>query len=105
MQTAGGRARRTIPRWTPSACFPTDPDDTPYGFAFGALTDHAERGEEQFVVRFDASDESVWFALSAVSRPRTVLRLGGPVSRILHRRFRNDAARAMMQAMGRNGTA
>jgi uncharacterized protein (UPF0548 family) len=31
-----------------------------YGFAYGTLTDHGERGEERFTVEMDSRDDSVW---------------------------------------------
>ena len=93
--------------WSLNACrvvlrFPVGPDDSRYGFAYGTLAEHAERGEEQFVVRFDPSDESVWYAVRAVSKPRALLaRLGGPVSRVLQKKFRDESANAMIRATGR----
>jgi uncharacterized protein (UPF0548 family) len=57
-----------------------------FGFAYGTLPGHPERGEESFVVRWDA-DDVVRFEVAAFSRPSTLLtRLGGPVPRWIQRR-------------------
>lgn|SRR5512140_348655 len=58
-----------------------------FGFAYGTLPGHAERGEERFLVEWLA-DDSVWYDLDAFSRPRYWLaRLGYPLARRLQRRF------------------
>ena len=36
-----------------------------YGFAYGTLPDHMERGEERFTVEFDTDDQTVWYDLYA----------------------------------------
>jgi uncharacterized protein (UPF0548 family) len=57
-----------------------------FGFAYGTLPGHPERGEESFVVRREA-DEVVRFEVTAFSRPSTLLiGLGGPVPRWIQRR-------------------
>ena len=69
------------------------------GFAYGTLADHAERGEEAFVVEM-IPDGSVWYNLSAFSRPRHWLaRLGAPFTRRLQRRFAHDSYRALAAAV------
>ena len=40
-----------------------------YGFAYGTLAEHAERGEERFSVEWHAEDDSVWYDLFAFSWP------------------------------------
>jgi uncharacterized protein (UPF0548 family) len=56
-----------------------------FGFAYGTLPAHPERGEEAFIVVRDS--ESVMFEVSAFSRPADVLaRLGAPVARSVQRR-------------------
>jgi uncharacterized protein (UPF0548 family) len=69
------------------------------GFAYGTLQDHAERGEERFVVELDAHTEVVWYELRAVSRPRAAAWLGYPVSRWLQARFRSDSATCLARAV------
>ena len=71
------------------------------GFAYGTLPDHAESGEERFVVEWDRDDE-VWYDIYAFSKPNNVLaRAGKPFARILQRRFARDSMRAMVEAVRR----
>ena len=71
-----------------------------YGFAYGTLPDHGERGEERFSVEWHSQDDSVWYDLFAFSRPRALsARLAYPIVRWLQRRFREDSRRAMAQAV------
>jgi uncharacterized protein (UPF0548 family) len=54
-----------------------------YGYGFGTLPGHAERGEEAFTVTWDA-DDAVWFEVRAFSRPASwYARLGRPVADLL----------------------
>jgi uncharacterized protein (UPF0548 family) len=72
-----------------------------YGFAYGTLTDHAERGEERFTVEWNPEDGSVWYDLYAFSRPQHPLaRLGRPLARHLQKRFARDSKAAMVRAVG-----
>lgn len=72
------------------------------GFAYGTLTGHLARGEESFVLTRDA-DDSVWFTVSAYSRPATwYTRLGGPLVPLMQRRLaRQYVARLRALATGR----
>jgi uncharacterized protein (UPF0548 family) len=57
-----------------------------FGFAYGTLPGHPERGEESFVVR-RGSDDVVRFEVAAFSSPSGYLvRLGGPFPRWIQRR-------------------
>ena len=70
------------------------------GFAYGTLQDHAERGEERFLVELDARTGVVWYEIRAASRPRAVLAwLGYPLSRWLQARFRVDSAASLARAV------
>ena len=71
-----------------------------YGFAYGTLPDHAERGEERFTVEFRAADESVWYDLYAFSRPRFWARRAYPYTRALQKKFASDSKWAMQRAVG-----
>jgi len=64
-----------------------------FGFAYGTLPDHIERGEERFTVEWCA-DDSVWYDIYAFSRPNHPLaRIGFPITRMLQKRFvRNSLA-------------
>ena len=70
-----------------------------YGFAYGTLPDHAERGEERFTVEFDPRDQSVWYDLYAFSRPSALARLAYPFTRHLQKRFARDSKAAMMKSV------
>jgi uncharacterized protein (UPF0548 family) len=71
-----------------------------FGFAYGTLSDHAERGEERFLVEWDRSDDSVTYDLLAISQPRHWLaRLGYPYTRYEQARFRRLSGEAMQRAV------
>jgi len=72
-----------------------------YGFAYGTLQDHGERGEERFTVEFN-SDQSVWYGLYAFSRPNMLARLAYPYTRSLQKRFAKDSKAAMQKAVQPN---
>ena len=66
-----------------------------FGFAYGTLPDHVERGEERFRVEWRA-DDSVWYDIHAFSRPKhPLVRLGYPVARILQKRFVKNSLAVM----------
>ena len=70
-----------------------------YGFAYGTLPEHGERGEERFTVEFHTEDQSVWYDLYAFSRPGPMARLAYPITRALQRRFARDSKAAMQRAI------
>lgn len=66
-----------------------------FGFAYGTLPAHIERGEEVFLVRLDA-EGTVWYEIRAFSRPRAMIAsLGYPVVRLWQEKFRQDSAAAV----------
>jgi uncharacterized protein (UPF0548 family) len=70
-----------------------------FGFAFGTLEDHAERGEERFMIEWGDDDE-VWYDVLAFSRPRHwMARLGYPLARQAQKRFGLGAQAAMLAAV------
>jgi uncharacterized protein (UPF0548 family) len=69
-----------------------------YGFAYGTLPDHSERGEERFTVEYHSDDRSVWYDLLAFSRPGPVARFAYPVARRLQKRFARESQAAMQKA-------
>lgn len=70
-----------------------------YGFAYGTLAEHAESGEERFTVEWNRSEDSVWYAILAFSRPQKILaKLGYPISRMLQRNFAKASKAAMVAA-------
>jgi uncharacterized protein (UPF0548 family) len=78
-------------------------DDGPvkkFGFAYGTLSSHVERGEERFTIEWHASDDSIWYDILAFSRPNQFLiKLGLPLARMLQKRFARDSLNAMAEAV------
>lgn len=69
-----------------------------FGFAYGTLPDHVERGEERFLVEWLA-DDSVWYDILAFSRPQhPLVKLTAPLARMLQRRFARDSLNRMRSA-------
>lgn len=76
------------------------PDAPEFGYAYGTLATHAERGEEIFEVRLDDCTGAVTYHLRAASQPRAFLaRAGYPITRALQARFRAHSAAAMIRAV------
>jgi uncharacterized protein (UPF0548 family) len=66
-----------------------------FGFAYGTLPDHVERGEERFMVERQ-KDGSVWYDIFAFSRPKhPLVRLSFPITRLLQKRFARDSLEVM----------
>jgi uncharacterized protein (UPF0548 family) len=91
--------------WSLNACRVVEviAEDAPpqrFGFAYGTLEGHVERGEERFLVELDPATDVVWYEIRAVSQPRALLaRLASPLSRGLQARFRVESGRAMEAAV------
>ena len=67
-----------------------------FGFAYGTLQDHVERGEERFLIEWDTRDDSVWYDILAFSQPRhPLVRAGFPYARMLQKRFARDSLLVM----------
>ena len=92
---------RTFGLWWLNACriiYVVDEADR-FGFAYGTLPDHAETGEERFLVERD-QEAGVRYDIVAFSRPRHFLaRLGYLHARALQKRFARDSAAAMLRAV------
>jgi uncharacterized protein (UPF0548 family) len=68
-----------------------------FGFAYGTLPGHAERGEELFMVEKTANGQ-VQYVLKAFSTPRHwMARLGYPLARAYQKKFVQDSKAAMLQ--------
>jgi uncharacterized protein (UPF0548 family) len=66
--------------WAPCKVVWVRDEPDRYGFGYGTLTGHPERGEEGFEVSMRAGGE-VWFDIRAFSRPaRWYAKLAGPVT-------------------------
>jgi uncharacterized protein (UPF0548 family) len=71
-----------------------------FGFGYGTLRGHVERGEERFRVEQRAEDDSVWYDILAISRPaHWLVWMGYPYARRLQRRFGADSLRSMVRAV------
>jgi uncharacterized protein (UPF0548 family) len=71
-----------------------------FGFAYGTLPDHAERGEERFQVEWHHEDNSVWYDILAFSRPNQLpARIAKPYIRTLQKRFAAGSKQAMLRAV------
>jgi uncharacterized protein (UPF0548 family) len=67
-----------------------------FGFAYGTLPDHVERGEERFLIEWQPNDDSVWYDILAFSRPRhPLVRVGFVYARVLQKRFARDSKTVM----------
>ena len=69
---------------------------TRFGFAYGTLPDHIERGEERFLIEWNRGDDGVWYDILAFSRPRhPLVRFGFFVARAMQKRFARDSLARM----------
>jgi len=69
-----------------------------FGFAYGTLPDHAERGEERFMIECLA-DNSVCYDIYAFSQPqKAIVKLGLPLARRLQQRFGRESLSVMRGA-------
>lgn len=72
-----------------------------YGFGFGTLTGHPERGEEAFLAEWTAEDD-VFFHVTAFSRPAAwYARLGAPLARRLQDHVTDRYVAAAVALAGR----
>jgi uncharacterized protein (UPF0548 family) len=77
-----------------------------FGFAYGTLPDHAQSGEERFLVEINPATGEVFYDVLAFSRPRWVVaRLGYPHVRRLQKRFGRESAQAMIRAAAESSIA
>jgi uncharacterized protein (UPF0548 family) len=68
--------------WSPCRIVWLADEPDRYGYGFGTLPGHPERGEEAMLAELDA-DGDVWFTVRAFSRPVAwYARLGGPVANL-----------------------
>lgn len=88
---------RAFGTWSLNACrvvYVID-ESRRFGFAYGTLPDHVEKGEERFMVEW-RTDDSVWYSILAFSRPQhPLVKLSTPLARRLQAQF----ARASLNRM------
>ncbi|HXV43918.1 MAG TPA: DUF1990 domain-containing protein [Anaerolineae bacterium] len=71
-----------------------------FGFAYGTLPEHAERGEERFCVEWHHQNDTVWYDILAFSRPHQLLaKVTYPYTRQLQKRFAVASKQAMLKAV------
>jgi uncharacterized protein (UPF0548 family) len=88
---------RAFGTWSLNACRVVYMIDEPrrFGFAYGTLPDHVERGEERFLIEWLA-DDSVWYDILAFSRPQhSLVKFSAPLARRLQKQFARDSLNRM----------
>ena len=71
-----------------------------FGFAYGTLPDHVERGEERVLIEWQL-DDSVWYDIFAFSRPQhPLVRLSKPLARRLQKQFARDSLSKIREICG-----
>ncbi|WP_411133521.1 DUF1990 family protein [Streptomyces sp. C10] len=76
-------------------------DENRIGFGYGARKGHPECGEEAFVAEL-LPDGSVWFTVTAFSRPaRTLTRLAGPLVPVFQRQYARHLGRTLRRLANR----
>jgi uncharacterized protein (UPF0548 family) len=97
-------AARVLGFWWLNACrivYVID-NEHQFGFAYGTLPGHVERGEELFLVEKDA-DGRVRYVIRAFSKPRYwMARVGYPIARAHQRKFVRDSKAAMLRFVQKN---
>ena len=72
-----------------------------FGFAYGTTTQHAERGEERFIIEWNATDETVSYDILAFSKPgHWLAKFAYPLTRWWQKRFARDSMKAMLKQLG-----
>ena len=75
-----------------------------FGYAYGTLPEHAESGEERFLVEYNPADDSVWYDIFAFSKPNQwQSRIAYPFVRRCQKRFARDSMNAMTRAVSSAG--
>lgn len=81
-------------------------DDMPvrrFGFAYGTLKDHGEKGEERFLVEWNRDTNQVFYDLFSFSEPGNItVQALYPVARQLQRKFAQGSLHAMKRAVERS---
>ena len=75
-------------------------EPTRFGFAYGTLPSHIEKGEERFLIEWDQTTDQVWFNIMAFSRPNHFAsHIGQPWVRRKQKRFGRESAARMFRAV------
>jgi len=71
-----------------------------FGFAYGTLAEHAESGEERFIVEWNHASDMVSYEISSFSRPGGLItQVAYPIARRLQSRFVCNSLLAMVHAV------
>jgi len=71
-----------------------------FGFTYGTVAGHVERGEERFLLKWDRESDEVWYLLDAVSRPKHFLAwVAYPYARWQQARFRSESGQSMLKSV------
>ncbi len=96
---------RAGPLWTTNSCrilrvIDEAGETARFGFVYGTLPGHVERGEETFVVEWDRPTDVVTYSLRAFSQPaHWLVWLGYPYTRLQQARFRRLSGQSMQAAV------
>lgn len=96
--STAGYSARAVGVWWSYCCQILSTIDEPnqFGFVYGTVRGHAERGEERFLVAHDAATDEVTYQLFAMSRPgRWFTWCGLPVGRLTQAKFRRGSSEAV----------
>lgn len=96
---------RAFGTWSLNACrvvYVID-EERRFGFAYGTLPDHVERGEERFLIEW-LPDDSVWYDILAFSEPRhPLVKASSPLARMLQKRFARESLARVKSATDSHG--
>eukprot|EP01112_Ceratiomyxa_fruticulosa_P009711 TRINITY_DN2545_c0_g2_i2.p1 TRINITY_DN2545_c0_g2~~TRINITY_DN2545_c0_g2_i2.p1 ORF type:complete len:228 (+),score=34.19 TRINITY_DN2545_c0_g2_i2:55-684(+) len=77
-----------------------------YGFAYGTLEQHLEKGEERFVIEWDRVTNAVSYEKLSFSTPQHWMsQVGYPVSRYFQGKFGEESCAAIQRAIGSHSAA
>jgi uncharacterized protein (UPF0548 family) len=69
-----------------------------FGYAYGTLDGHPEKGEERFSVEWNRDNDQVWYEIVALSQPGDLLvTVAKPFARERQARFARDSGAAMQR--------
>ena len=70
-----------------------------FGFGYGTLPGHVEKGEERFLLEWNRDSDEVWYSIQAFSTPRHILaKLAYPYARYQQSKFRKLSCESMLAA-------
>jgi len=71
-----------------------------FGFAYGTLPEHAEKGEERFTVEWHRSSDLVYYEIVSFSRPGNIaVKMAYPLAHGLQNRFLHHSLAAVARAV------